>query len=482
MEARTIELTRKPAFAQTLRRAVSKESETAAKCYRAGNEALQRKNFDYAAKMYQQCARLVPENVLYRQMARGAAGKMYGENKTGASSLAKMKIGGLRSKAKKLRGKKDFAEASALLEEALSLNPWDVQSNVDLAELAEEAEWMEVAQHAMTCARNSDPNNKELNIALAGVLANRDQFDEAAKLWEHVAKLDPDDGHARTMVQRMYTEATRHKGRFDEADKATELKVSGEMSPEEVNRRLGTSGKPGEADGPGMSERADLERDTRKNPKSVEAWQKLGAYLKRQKDFAAAMEAFGEALKLDPDNSAVQEQHEDCEIAILKAELSNSRDAGDEEAVREAAKNLIKREMQVLETRVQRYPQDLSIKYELGSRFVKTNNAKLIPKAIPLLQKATQSPQHKGKALMLLGQCFIKEKKPSLAKGQLERALPELHPENDEAMVIEAHYLLARIYEQLSDVEKAESHYGDVLVLDYEYKDAKDRLEKIQAG
>lgn len=464
-----------------LRSSVSKESETAAKCYRAGNEALQRKNFEYAANMYQQCARLVPDNVLYRNIARGAAYKMYDDNKTGAGKLAKMKIGGMRSKAKKAKAKKEFVEASAELEKALLLNPWDMQTNYDLAEIAKEADWMEVAQFAMTCARNSDPDNKDLNIALADILAERHQYIEAAKVWEHICTLDPDDGDARSEVNRMYTRHTTESAKFEEAGTTTDLRADGTMEAHEIEKRLGAS-KAGNADGPGMDQRADMERETRKNPESVEAWQKLGAYLKRIKDYKPAYEAFTKALEIEPENHAVREQGEDVEIELLRLKLAEAREGGDSEAIKAAATKLLKREMQIYETRVQRYPQDLNLKFELGSRFLKTNSPKLIPKAIPLLQTASKSPQLKGHALVMLGQCFIKEKKPSLAKGQFERALPELHPENDAALVIESQYLLARIYEQLGNTEKAESHYGEVLVLEYDYKDAKDRLEALQSG
>jgi hypothetical protein len=38
------------------------------------------------------------------------------------------------------------------------------------------------------------------------------------------------------------------------------------------------------------------------------------------------------------------------------------------------------------------------------------------------------------------------------------------------------------VCDELGDKPTAEKHYGEVLVVDYEYKDAKDRLEKLQGG
>ncbi len=41
---------------------------------------------------------------------------------------------------------------------------------------------------------------------------------------------------------------------------------------------------------------------------------------------------------------------------------------------------------------------------------------------------------------------------------------------------------MARVTEQLGDKATAEKHYGEVLVVDYDYKDARQRLEAIQGG
>ena len=73
------------------------------------------------------------------------------------------------------------------------------------------------------------------------------------------------------------------------------------------------------------------------------------------------------------------------------------------------------------------------------------------------------------------------EKKGSLALRQFVKAIeagidPHDHPE----LFKEAHYWAARLYEDSGKQDDAESHYGEVLALDYEYKDARERLEGLQ--
>ncbi len=44
----------------------------ASECYRKGNEALEKSNWDYALDMFATCTALVPDNVMYRQLAHGS--------------------------------------------------------------------------------------------------------------------------------------------------------------------------------------------------------------------------------------------------------------------------------------------------------------------------------------------------------------------------------------------------------------------------
>ena len=78
--------------------------------------------------------------------------------------------------------------------------------------------------------------------------------------------------------------------------------------------------------------------------------------------------------------------------------------------------------------------------------------------------------------------CFIYDKKLPLARGQLERAAPDMDHNADPDSYKECHYWLGRVLEQLGDKAGAEKHYGDVVVVDYDFKDTTKRLEDIQGG
>ena len=448
-----------------------KQQRIAAECFRKANDAFNRKNFDYAADMYAKCAMLSPANLTYRVALRGSQQKKYGDNGSGAGSLAKMKMGGHRKTAKKARGKGDFKAASVALEQALDLNPWDVTSNQELSQLAMEAEWEEVAEFAIKSAWQQDKQNEELSQEFADVLAERRKFQEAAKLYEHLAAMVPGNGEYRAQISRMLTRHTTESAKFEDAQKSTDMAADGTMASHEIEKRIGKEET--------LSTEQELARATRKEPENYEAWQKYAAHLLKSKKYPEALEAANMALSLQENDQAATEMKEDAELGILSAKLMSAKEAGDADATREAGKALLKREIEVMTNRVKRYPQDMRHKYELAQRLMRIRK---YPAAIPLLQKASTSPKYEARAFSALGKCFLKENKAGLARGQFERALAKLHPENDRDEVLEAHYLLGRIYEQLKKPEEAEKHYGEVLVLEYDYEDAKDRLEGLQAA
>jgi len=444
----------------------------ASDCYRKGVEAMDKKNWDFAVQMFSTCARFVPDNVMYRQLLRKTEYKKYGDNRTGAGTFAKSKLMGIRSRIKKAKAKSEWEEVDKACEEGLALNPWDVQLNVELAEAAKARDYMDVARFSLLEARNAEPSNKELNQQLAELLEQRGEYDEASKIWQHICKLDPLDGNARSRMGGAHMKKTIDRGGYENADTTRNVMVKGT--------------KAGEAAAPGESQESDLKHAIRKDPQKTENYLKLADYYKRAGQLDDAHQALETALQVSGDSSDVREQLEDIELLRMNrnVELAKEKAAGGDETARENAKALsmeyAKRRLEVLTRRVERYPQDLVLKYELAELYMSPFGKFTL--AIPLLQQASQNKRLKAKALIKLGRCFIQDKKISLARGQIERGVAEINAADDTRLFVEAHYMLGVVCEALKDIPAAEKHYGEVLVVDYEYKDALARLEKLQGG
>ena len=68
------------------------------------------------------------------------------------------------------------------------------------------------------------------------------------------------------------------------------------------------------------------------------------------------------------------------------------------------------------------------------------------------------------------------DNKRPLAKRQFETALTKIDVQEQPDDFLKAHYALGRLAEASGDTADAEKHYGDVLGVDYNYRDANDRL------
>jgi len=445
----------------------------ASDCYRKGVEAMEKQNWGLAVEMFGMCAKFVPDNVMYRQLLRKSEWKKYDDNKSGAGALAKSRLMGIRSRIKKARAKSDWEEVDKGAEEGLAINPWDVQLNVDLADAAKAREFMEVARFALLEARNAEPANKQLNQQLAELLEKRGEYDEAAKIWQHICKLDPLDGNSRSRLNGAHMKKTLDRGGYESADSTRNVMARGQKS--------------GESAAPGESQEADLKHAIRKDPQKTENYLKLADHYKREGRLEESHHMLETALQVSGDNASVREQLEDVELLRMNKNVELAKEkasaSGDEETRKNAAAlatEFAKRKLEVLNRRVDRYPQDLVLKYELAELLM-TPFGKYT-QAIPLLQQASQNKRLKARSFIKLGRCFIQDKKISLARGQIERGVAEVNAPDDPKLFVEAHYMLARVCEELKDIPAAEKSYGEVLVVDYEYKDARIRLEKIQGG
>ena len=453
----------------------AEKKKIAADCWKKGSEAMIKENWDYAIEMFGKAVALVPDNLLYRQTLRGVERKKYGDNGSGAK-MSGLRLTKVRTRIKACRLKKDWSGIDRATEDGLKINPWDAALLFDLGIAARERGFTEVATDAMRNAVVNNTKNKDYARELAELLESRGDYNEASKIWLRLAKLDPMDSHARTKSMQVLTDNVIDRGGYEGAESTRDA-----MADDEVARRL-KSGTGGQVDGPGQSEEADLVHAVRREPESVENRLKLGSHYRKAGKLEEAAATTREALEISGGDAAIREALEDIELDQLRANLNlakenAARETDNQEAqqnVRAINGELIQREIEVFSTRVERYPNDLKLKFELGSRYVRIKN---YVQAIPLFQVCVKDNRIEARALTSLGKCFIAEKKGKLAKRQFEKAVESVNQLDDPDLYKEANYWLARLLEEDGDQSAAEHHYTEVLAVDYEYKDALARLE-----
>ncbi|WP_339729342.1 tetratricopeptide repeat protein [uncultured Gimesia sp.] len=456
----------------------------AADCWRRGNEALSKENWDYSIEMFTTAVKLDPEALLYRQTKRGAERKKYGDNNSG-SKMGVLKLAGVKTKIKNSRRKKDWASVDQYAEEGLTINPWDSGLNADMAEACQNLGYDDPAIFGFKMAIENDKVNKGYYRNLGLLLEEKGEFKHARECWEMVFKLDSMDGEARSKVTALMATETRVRGGYEGAENSSGVKKQSAYDEGRATREQRHQAQKGNApDGPGQSVEADLQRSIRKEPENKDHYLKLGDFYRREGKLVEAREHYEKAYELSGKDFNIGEQVEDIELEQLKEKLTVAkeefnRDRQNEEAKKRVtliSKALIKREIDIFTRRVERYPADMRIKYELAQRFIRL---KKWGSAISLLQQSVKDTRISSDALVALGKCFYAESKKELAKRQFEKALPSLSPDDKPEIYKEAHYLLARLYEESKEKEKAEDHYSEILAVDYDYRDARERLEAL---
>lgn len=461
----------------------------AAQCWAKGSEAMSKENWDFAIEMFGQCAKLVPENLMYRQTLRGCETRKYGNNGKGAR-MSGMKLMSIRGQVKKARLKEDWQAVDHSAEEGLKLNPWDAQLNFDLGDACQTRGFDEVAAFCYRKAVEADPENMDFRRTLALLLEERGEYKEAIQQWQRIYKADPDDGEARSKITQLEARSVMDRGGYEKADSTKDVQEQQEehiQSAYDLYRPTSRQEAPQEADGPGMSVEADLQRAIRKDPAVVENYLKLGNYYKRQKKLKEAAATLEQALEASGGDHNVREQLEDVQLAQMRENLEIARqraakNADDETAkknINDLRRELVLREIEVLTKRVERHPKESALKFELARRFMQEQK---FQQAIPLLQQAKADVRLEVDVAVSLGECFLKVKNLKLARRQFEQALEKADPHEKVDAFKKAHYYMGLLCEKGGEKDEAERHYNEILGVDYEYQDVLKRLERLQGG
>lgn len=166
---------------------------------------------------------------------------------------------------------------------------------------------------------------------------------------------------------------------------------------------------------------------------------------------------------------------DDIRMKQLGRDVRDAEKVGNAEATKEAKVAQLRFELTVYKDRVERYPTDNRLKFELA---VRRFNAGQFDDAIPLFQSARTDPKNRVACGMYLGRCFFRKGYHSQAISGLKESI-ESYEVNDDELAKSMRYWLARAYEGGGDAESARKTYGDILTVDYNYRDVRVRLDAL---
>jgi tetratricopeptide (TPR) repeat protein len=457
----------------------------AAENYDRARQVMNSGNYDYAVQLLLTCCRIDPANFSFRQTLRRAQREKYGNNLRG-SRFAFFTTPRLKARVKTAKASGDYLKALDVGEQLLSKNPWDVGTQMDMAEAFDALGLLDLAVFSLDQARQKNPKDPTLNRALARLFEKRGDFQKAIALWQLVKQAVPTDVEAAHKAKDLAASETIARGQYQES-------VSG-SKPSPVLAKVEQQNT--DRQDKAVRDAAAIEKRIEADPTEPSLYVQLaGLYRKAgQEDRARNVLQQGlgptgkhfllqvELMELDLLPLRRNVELTDAKLKKLKDRPADETDdePTPDELLRGRAK-LVKeinaREIEIYRTKADRYPTDLSHRLELGVRLLK---ADLLDEAIAELQQARRDDKLRGRAALYLGLCFRRRNNWRLAQRNFEEALQNLSPADDTNRK-EVLFQLATGSAEAGELQRAVDLGHELANLDYGFRQIGKLIEEWEA-
>lgn len=440
--------------------------------------------YDYAIELLLTCCRLHPANLEYRRTLRKTQKDKYGNNLRG-SRFAFLTTPRWKAKLKVAKRNRDYLKALEYAEQVLCRNPWDLGTQMDMAEIFDALGLSDLAVFTLDQARQKYPKDPTLNRALARQFEKRGDFQGAMVLWQLVREAIPTDVEAAHKAKDLAASATIQKGQYEEAAAGTkESPVLGRIEARAVDKqdKLAREAEP-------------LLKRIEADPTEPALYLQLASVYRRhgqperardvlQRGLGPTGHAFPlqlELLELDLAPVRKNLEHTEARIRKRQEQAATAETDPDEMSLEELKalrgqliKEINAREIELYRMKADRFPNELSHRVELGVRLYQ---AERIDEAIAELQQARRDERLKWRAALWLGLCFKKRNNWRLAQRNFEEGLAAV-PETEEATKKELLFQLASGAADNGDLARAIDLGHELANLDFNFKNIGKLLDE----
>ena len=450
------------------------QAQQAQNFFNKGVAAFERGNFDIAIDLLMQCVTFSPGFSRARRVMRAAQiakfkkekkGKMAAQVQEFSAMLLRMKIAGLLK-----AGKTDAALLEC--EKLLTMNPLQSQ-NVELAvETADAAGHPEAALFTVEAAYENNPDDMLLLRRVADYYMAVGDYAKARDAYVKLNAFLPNDQTIYKQLKDAEARLTMAAGWEETAGKKDgyrDLIANKDQAKQlDIQAKAVVSGS--DADELIAEARARIDKE----PNNLNLYRALARLYTQNKRFDEAVEALESARKVNAADPELDRAITAAKIAGYETRIEALKAAGDEAGAAEMETEMDQFVFDDLSSRVQRYPNDLKLRYELGLQYYKYD---YFDDAIGQLQLAQRSPKERVESLYYLAKCFSK-------KGQRDMAIMQLETANEQLLIMDdlkkkIVFELGCLAEESGDIEKAFGYYKDVYGADIGFEDIGARMERI---
>jgi tetratricopeptide (TPR) repeat protein len=384
-------------------------------------------------------------------------------------------VGGLMAGKAAKAAEADPVAAILAAEEALAKKPTDVVANRTIALAAIKLEFYELAAFAYEELAAADPKNVQHFIDLANTWINGHEYDHALAAADAGLKAFPGNGDLQEAVRKASVNKTMKKGNWEDSkgDFQSKLKDKDEALRLEQSTRTVTDA------GTALEQAAALAEKIQAQPDSLDLYRDIVRQFIAAGDLDSAIAWLqrGRQTTLGRADSSLERQESDLIITRYEKNSKSLRDAvtaGNAAAQASLDANeqeLTEYRLQTAASLVERYPNDYSFRFELGTLLLE---ARRIEDAIQQLQYAQRNPKYRQPALLALGRAFTLGGKFDLAVEQLTLAKTEIMMMNE--LKKEVIYELGTAYDLMGKAKEAVDEYKIIYMADSGYRDVSTKI------
>jgi tetratricopeptide (TPR) repeat protein len=472
------------ADAQALPPPSPEQRRVAAGQFERANQVVATGNYDYGIHLLLGCCKLDPTSLPYRQALRRTEKAKYRNNLRG-SSLAWLLSWPARLRLKAAARAGDHLEVLEHGEQILVRNPWDASAQRDMAEAADALGLLDLAVWNLEQARQKSARDPAINKALARLYEKRGNFIQAMALWELVRKEAPADPEAQQKIKDLAAHDTIARGQFTSA-LADPSRPGGAAAPHapapEEETAPASAGAP--AHDPLARETGPLRARIQADPTNADLYRQLARLYRRANLLKEAHSALreglgptGNAFELSVDLADLEIEPFRRNLAITEEKLKANPDDPQLRRIRlHLRKEVNTRELDLFRQKADRYPGELSHRYEVGVRLMRAGQ---LDEAIRELQAARADARLRWQALLYLGHCFKARNNWRLAERNFEEALQHL-PAGEVSNRKEVLFELANGLAEAGDLARAVDYANELANLDFTYRDINQLLDDWQ--
>ena len=442
--------------------------------YSKGSAAYERGNYDIAIDLLMQCLTRAPGFSKARKILRSAQIKKFKATKASgfSSKIQEIKAAGVRAKIKGMLAANKNDAALIECEKLLTMNPLNGQ-NVEIAVAAAEASGHpDAALFTVEAAYENNPDDMNLLRRVAEFYMAVGDYTKARDAYVKLNAYVPTDQTILKKLKDVEARVTMASGWEETAGKKDgfrDLIANKEQAASlDAKNKAVVSGSDAEMLIAEARERLEQE------PENLNYYRALSRLYSQNKMFDEAVETLEAASKINESDPELDRSLTNAKIASFEAKIAAFKASGDDNSANQVENDMNQFIFDDLASRVQRYPNDLRLRFELGMQYFKYE---YFDDAIGQFQLSQRSPKERVQSLFHLALCFNKKGQRDMAVMQLETANEQLPIMDDlKKKVI---YQLGVLAEEAGEIEKAYGYYKDVYAADIGFEDIGERMERI---